>query len=164
MNTTNTTTESTTATVRRPGRLRRIAAGVALALVATTGFGAVTASPASAATSVKVCFKFADGSRYANSPVFLYKSTRAGTLYGNPLRSGRTNSTGCATFTSTPSNTMMRAQARRVYGDASIGQAVYEGKSPRIALAGSGQADLGTGIVYLRSCVPGLYENICRYL
>ena len=122
--------------------VRRILATV----VAAAGAGsalATTAAPAQAATAVTVCYVYKQtGAAYANLPVDLWQVDS----YGNwisKVRSGKTNSSGCGTFTNTPSNMYLRG-----YANIYVGGRLLSGASSRIALPGTGGANLGSSYVY----------------
>lgn len=123
-------------------RIRKAATGAVLcATLAATGF--VTASPAEAATGTYFCFGWAStGTAYANYPVHLWRVNSSGAKVSY-VRAGRTGSNGCATFYNTPSNVNLR-----VFVDFVSGFQAFHGATPRMALPGSGTANLGTGWVY----------------
>jgi hypothetical protein len=131
-----------------------------LILVLALAFGGLlTVQPsADAATAVSFCFRYPSGARYANLPVKLYSAKP-----GYFSRSGRTNSSGCGTFTNVPPRPYgVYVKVDYWYGSDTYGYQVYYGQT-RTAPAGSGSYNLGT--VYLQSaCTQGTqgycYTNI----
>ncbi|MBA2282094.1 MAG: hypothetical protein H0W25_12825 [Acidimicrobiia bacterium] len=123
---------------------RRLIAAILIALTATLAAGVPSAH---AATSTTACFRWSNNTAYANQPMQLWRTDSTGRLI-SLQRSGRTNASGCGTFSNTPSNMYLRAVAQynspAVYGHYDH----WEGFSPRIATPGSGAANLGTGYVY----------------
>ena len=113
---------------------------VGAALVTT---GAVTASPAQAATSTGFCFRFAETNyQYANHPVQLWSVD----AYGNKvsyIRGGQTGANGCGTFYNTPSGVRLR-----VFVNYTAGWRTFYGATPMLADPGNFAAQLGTGWVY----------------
>jgi hypothetical protein len=129
---------------RSPRRaLRRALTAFLLSFGLIAGLSAM-AAPAQAATAVSFCFKFANPpsfSTYANRPVFLYYKAPHGWEYLG--RSGQTNSNGCGTFYSTPTNVQL---AVRAYSNTQY--QTWDGWSQYLANTGSGTANLGSGLVY----------------
>jgi hypothetical protein len=130
---------------------------LAAAAVAVLSLGGVTvaAGPASAATAVSACFKWNTGTAYANSPVHLMQWNGAKWV---SIRNGKTNASGCGTFTSVPSASFTSIQAYKVYGDSNIGLAIYSSSINNYATKGTGGVNLGTKYVNLVQCTYGLYD------
>ncbi len=128
----------------------------ALAIVALAPLGALVmqATPAAAATQTTACFKWSSGVAYSNQPVYLM--TWDGAKWVS-VRNGKTNASGCGTFSNVPSNKYVRVKAYKAFGDANIGLAMFEGWTPSYANPGQGAAQLGTGYVSLSQCTWGLY-------
>jgi len=101
-------TDSATATA---GRLRRRLALVISVAAMLTGLVFTGSSAEAAGTSapdIHFCFSYADGSAYANGPVTLNYSG------GTVVRSGRTNASGCGTWTDVTGNRTYSIQAKSV--------------------------------------------------
>jgi hypothetical protein len=113
-------------------------------LVASLGFGTLTASPAAAATSTQFCFKWSTGTAYSTQPVYLYQAN------GTYVKSGKTASNGCAIFTGLSSTRNYYVYAYTTLGIVETGIQVWSGFSPSYTGTGSGQVSIGTGIVYFR--------------
>ena len=133
--------------------IRKITVAVVIAAAALFGV-AGGAQPASAATAVSSCFKWDTGTAYKSQPVFLMKWN--GSAWTS-IRSGRTNASGCGTFTNVPSNVYVTMQAYSVLGDGNIGLAIYSSNNGIWATPGSGGVSLGTQSVRLVQCTRGLY-------
>lgn len=132
-----------------------------IAVVAAGVLGMVAVAPtASAATATTACFKWYTGAPYASQPVHLMKWT--GSTWTS-IRSGKTNKSGCATFSNTPSNVYLTMKGYTVLGNTNIGLALFEGWAPRYANPGAGGVGLGTGVVGLVQCVPGLYGSCAGF-
>lgn len=121
---------------------RTLAAALATAAAVTTGGLALTDAPAQAATGTTFCMRWNTGAAYANYPVYLYQVDSTGRAIGGALRSGKTNSSGCGTFYSTPSTVRLRVAA-----GLAAGGHYYTGWTPLMSLPGSGTVNLGTGVV-----------------
>ena len=83
----------------RTRTLAHLAATLLLGFGIVAGLFAGAATPASAASAVSGCFVWDTGTAYANQPVHLQQQSRG---RWTTIRSGKTNSRGCATFTRTP--------------------------------------------------------------
>ncbi|MBX7068306.1 MAG: hypothetical protein K1X38_02870 [Microthrixaceae bacterium] len=138
----------------RTRTLAHLAATLLLGFGIVAGLFAGAATPASAASAVSGCFVWDTGTAYANQPVHLQQQSRG---RWTTIRSGKTNSRGCATFTRTPTNANLRLLGSVAFGDSNIGMAVYQGTSGYYARPGNGTVATGTGTVRLVQCVPGLY-------
>lgn len=139
--------------------LRKATVGLgAAALIATGATLAGPAAPAQAATSVSFCFSWAAGAAYSSSPVYLHEWNGQQWV---SIRSGRTNASGCATFSRTIANRYYIVQAYKAVGDRSYGIATYTGWTPYYSGLGTGGSNLGRGYVSLVSCTRGLYGSIC---
>jgi hypothetical protein len=131
-------------------RILKVATALLLAV------GAVTAVPmsASAATATSFCVRWPSGGvhygePYANQPVSLVNYST-----GALIKTGSTNAAGCGTFYGVPSNLNVWVKVNRVYGNGTIGMAIFHGGTPRYATPGAGTANLGT--MYLRQlCTQG---------
>ena len=92
------------------------------------------------------------GAPYAGKTVYLKNASTNATI-----KSSRTNSGGCGSFSGVSSRISVYVKAYVTYGDGNIGVAMYTGYTPYRTNLGTGTANLGTGIVYL-SCAQGLYD------
>lgn len=127
------------ATTRRPGRILSLLLVAMLCAGAAIGVGA---SPASAATSgnVSFCLQYSNGAPYANKAVYLYRSN--GGAWGNPVRSGSTNSSGCATWRNVATGFNYTTQG---YWSYNVGSAVYAYSG----WTGVGYLSAGGGTIHL---------------
>lgn len=123
--------------------LRKAVTATALTAALVSGGAMTMAAPAQAATAVSFCFTWAQtGAAYSGYPVFLYSVDGTGRAISQ-LRSGRTNSSGCGTFSSTPSGVQLR-----VFAGVGAGGHYWSGQTPSWATAGTGGVWLGYGRVY----------------
>jgi len=138
-----TETDHRVARPRRIGRLRGLVLAGLMAFGFVGALGVVDAAPASAASSVTACFRWSNGTAYANQPMKLYTYNPSTGRIVSLVRNGRSNASGCGTFSNTPTNQNLVAVA-------SFGTdfQYWEGWSPRYALPGQSGANLGTGTVY----------------
>jgi hypothetical protein len=110
------------------------------ALGISTAAVTVTEGSVSAASQVTFCFKWYSGSTYANYPVYL-EAWQNGRW--QVIRNGRTNASGCGTFSNTPTNVQLLVQASMTAGGSR-----FDGYTPYYSNTGTGGANLGTGTVY----------------
>lgn len=130
-------------------RIRRgVVGGLTASLLAVAGLG-VTAEPASAASYVTGCFKFASpyNGAYSNDHASL-------SLFSNgswvAVASTTTDYNGCAAFNISGS---WRNYPAKLTAMRRVGPAIFTGQTPLYAFGGSQRSDLGTGIVYCYGCL-----------
>jgi hypothetical protein len=105
--------------------------------------------PASAASYVTGCFKFASpyNGAYSNDHASL-------SLYSNgswvAVASTTTDYNGCAAFNISGS---WRNYPAKLTAMRRVGPAIFTGQTPLYAFGGNQRSDLGTGIVYCYGCV-----------
>ncbi len=99
---------------------------------------------------MRFCFTYANGVPYANGEVLLKAS-------GKTLRTMKSEANGCGSFEGTPTDARLHVEARTVFGNDNVGEAIFAGTSPHVALPGTGTVDLGTGTV-TKTCTQGVIE------
>ena len=132
---------------RRTRRLKRLATGLLLAILAPLGVGMATAAPAQAASYVEGCFRsLTPGMGFAGTPVHLQ--------YWNGSQwvitwTGKLNSNSC-TSVSIAGN--LRNYYVKLIVSERVGTAYFYGTTPYYALPGNLRVNIGTGTVSCTGC------------
>lgn len=131
---------TSTTPIRRQRRLSRMLVALVAAIVATVGLGLTSTAPAHAATGVTYCFVQTNGAPLYLENTSLYAYTTSG---WSLIAYGRTSANGCGSFyTPGYSNYYLKVKAGTFTSR-------LRGETPRIAVPGSGNAHLGTGVAWL---------------
>lgn len=124
-------------------KFRRFITSAIGAAALATGVTVAAAPAAQAATAVSFCFQWNTGKAYSSQPVQLQYWN--GTKWV-PYRDGKTNASGCGTFSNTASNVHLQVQAHTVLNSGTT-RTVWSGFTPSFANPGAGTAHVGTGVV-----------------
>lgn len=133
--------------IRRTHRLKRLATGLLLAILAPLGVGMATAAPAQAASYVEGCFRsLTPGMGFAGTPVHLQ--------YWNGSQwvitwTGKLNSNSC-TGVNIVGN--LRSYYVQLIVSERVGTAFFFGATPYYANPGNLRVNIGTGIVSCTGC------------